>query len=191
MFLHRILQLDETDPVWKTFVSMKSLHEAGENNWWTGVNKIVNKYGLSDLGKLKKATKDTFLKKVKRIIMESAFETLKAECNGMTKTKTMVYESFAIQDYFLELYPTQARVVFKWRSQTLDIKSHATHKFQDSVCRGCKSEIEDPSHIINCGNEEISNIVDVLNLGEKLDDITKSELKLAVSRITAFLDRIS
>ena len=80
MFLHRILQLDETDPVWKTFVSMKSLHEAGENNWWTGVNKIVNKYGLSDLGKLKKATKDTFLKKVKRIIMESAFETLKAEC---------------------------------------------------------------------------------------------------------------
>ena len=192
MYLHRILQLEESDPVRMAFHAMTTLHEAGEKNWWTGVVKLLSKYDLSsDLEEIREMSKDSFSAKVKMVVSEKALVQLIAECKSLKKTEGLEYESLATQDYLLQLYPSQARIVFKWRSKTIDIKSHSTHKYKDLICRSCKCEEEDPAHVINCGREvKLDKTIDVSKIGT-LDEFTKSELKQMVSRITLFLEEVS
>ena len=58
------------------------------------------------------------------------------------KTSTLQYKDLATQDYLLHLFPDQARTMFKWRSRTLDLKSHLSYKYNDLLCRGCKEADE-------------------------------------------------
>ena len=191
MYLHRILQLEPTDPVYKLFVEMKNFSAAGEINWWTGVECSLQKYNLpSDLNVVKSMSKEVFSAAVKKAVTNVAFESLKTECAGMKKTTNLKYDALEVQDYLRELYPSQAKIVFKWRSQTLDIKSHLTYKYKDLICRGCGLEEETPHHIMNCGTaEEIGDEIDILSL-KKIDGFKKSELKRVVIRIGTFLEKI-
>ena len=43
MYLHRILQLCQDDPVSKLFWELKKFSDIGESNWWTGVEKCLQK----------------------------------------------------------------------------------------------------------------------------------------------------
>ena len=80
--------------------------------------------------------------------------------------------------------------MFKWRSKTLDLKSHLTYKYADAVCRNCNSSEETPDHVLNCGVEnQIVPRIDILSIGE-LDDSAKSELKQMVLRINSFLEKV-
>ena len=89
------------------------------------------------------------------------------------------------------LYPSQSKVIFKWRSKTLDIKSHLTYKYEDLLCRGCGVEEENLSHILNCGVEAtIDSEFDVLSLDE-IDEVTMYDLKRMVHRINMFLEKVS
>ena len=190
MYLHRILQLETADPVYKMFSEMQSLHEAGESNWWSGVKPKLVKYNLPGLDQIKEMSKDCFARKVKLAITETAFIQLVTEVHGLKKTAKVEYESFKLQEYLTSLYPSQARVVFKWRSETLDIKSHLTYKYDDVQCRLCKNNIENPHHIINCGMEyQMDNDVDVLKI-DCLDYQAVCELKQRVGRISSFLERV-
>ena len=95
-----------------------------------------------------------------------------------------------MQEYLTHLYPSQARLVFKWRSKTLDLKAHLTYKYSDMSCRICKSNDETPEHALNCGVETVMDSkIDVLSL-DKFDDYTKSELKQMVLRISSFLEKV-
>ena len=118
-----------------------------------------------------------------------ALNCLKAECAGLKKTASLRYESLKSQDYLSALYPSQAKVIFKWRSQTLDIKSHLSYKYSDRLCRGCGIEEEVPCHVVNCGAVDDIAVLDVLSLGE-IDDVTKSELKRMVIRFEAFQEMV-
>ena len=81
------------------------------------------------------------------------------------------------------MYPSQARLIFKWRSETLDIKPHLTYKYHDMVCRCCKTQNETPQHIINCGQENFLDLeVDILNIKE-LTDQDQADIKLVLRRI--------
>ena len=96
-----------------------------------------------------------------------------------------------MQDYLSVLYPSEAKLIFKWRSETLDIKSHLSYKYNDLNCRGCTVGIEEPDHILNCGwDDQINNNIDVLNLGV-IDKLTKLEIKRMVVRITRFLENVT
>ena len=172
------------------FVELKAFSEAGEKNWWTGVESCLVKYNLPrDLNVVKSMTKEAFSDAVKKAVTEVALNCLKAECAGLRKTASLKYESLKLQDYLSALYPSQAKVIFKWRSQTLDIKSHLSYKYDDRTCRGCGIEEEVPYHIMNCGFEDKINVLDVLSLDE-IDDFTKSELKRMIIRLKAFQDRV-
>ena len=95
------------------------------------------------------------------------------------------------QKYLSVLYPSQARVIFKWRSKTLDIKSHLTYKYEDLVCRLCGVEEENPSHIMNCGQggDRINNNIDILLLDE-INEATKCELKKMIVRLNLFQEKL-
>ena len=190
MYLHRILQLEPGDPVWELFWELVQMNEAGEKNWWTGVKPLLCKYQLpTDLNEIKVMSKDTFSRKVKASVTATALHQLVAECQGLKKTANLQYKELKLQEYFCHLYPSQARLVFKWRSKTLDVKSHLTYKYSDSLCRICKLTEETPEHALNCGMESVMEpVIDVLSLNE-CDDFTKSELKQMVLRISSFLEK--
>lgn len=192
MFLHKILQLDQTDPVLQLFMEQRRFSEAGEKNWWTGVEPCLKKYGLpSDLNAIKSMSKDSYSTLVKKAINETALKHLKAECSGLKKTANLQYDALKLQEYLSVLYPSESKIIFKWRSETLDIKSHLSYKYGDVNCRGCGVMTEEPYHILNCGeNQLITTDIDVLNL-DQIDEVTKLELKRMVIRVTRFLERVS
>ena len=127
---------------------------------------------------------------MKNAVYTAALQELVAESHSLKKTASLEYKSLKVQDYFSHLYISQARMIFKWRSKTLDLKSHLSYKYSDTLCRGCKLNPETPDHVINCGDENTIDIsVDVLNL-DAIDDFTRSELKQMVMRISSFLERV-
>ena len=76
-----------------------------------------------------------------------------------------------------KLYPTQARLIFKARCQTLDIKTQSTYKNGgDIICRKCGVEEETFSHAINCGFDEHEHINIDLNQLEDVSKLTLSNL---------------
>ena len=151
-----------------------------------------SKYDLpSDLDVIKTMSKDSFSALVKSAVSKTALLDLKAECSGLKKTAGLQYDALKLQKYMSVLYPSEAKVIFKWRSETLDIKSHLTYKFDDFNCRGCGIEKEEPYHILDCGvNDKINNDIDILSL-DQIDEFTKLELKRMVIRINRFLERVT
>ena len=176
--------------MWELFWELVQMNEAGEKNWWTGVKPLLCKYQLpTDLNEIKVMSKDTFSRKVKASVTVTALNQLVAECQGLKKTANLQYKELKLQEYFSHLYPSQARLVFKWRSKILDIKSHLTYKYSDSLCRICKLTEETAEHALNCGMESVMEpVIDVLSLNE-CADFTKSELKQMVLRISSFLEK--
>ena len=125
---------------------------------------------------------------VEKAVTKFAFEKLCAECQSQKKTKNIVYKSFCLQEYLEKMFPHQSRVIFKCRSETVNIKTHFTHKYKDSVCRGCKTTEEELSHIINCGQTTQVDMMDMNNL-DNVDEEELSKLKLLASRVSSFVEK--
>ena len=161
-------------------------------NWWSGVEPLLHKYSLpDDLEEIKVMSKESYANKVKSAVASIALSQLVAECQSLKKTASLQYKELEVQEYLSQLFPSQARIVFKWRSKTLDLKAHRTYKYSNTLCRVCKSSEETPEHVLNCGMEnKMDTIIDVLTM-EKLDDYTKSELKQMVLRISSFLEKVA
>ena len=186
MYLHRILQLEETDPVYKVFVNMQAFHKAGEENWWSGVVKALADYNLpTDLEEIRSMSKGGFRKLVNESITEIAFKCLVSECKAQKKTSNLEYASLKLQEYLTVMYPNQSRTILKCRSKTVDIKSHLTYKYKDIACRKCGSSDEDMLHIINCGHRDHIDLAEYIHI-QNLED-TISGLKLMANRINEFL----
>ena len=192
MYLHRILQLDQDDPVVKLFWELKKFSDCGETNWWTGVEKCLEDYCLPiDLEVIRAMSKQKFSDAVKSAVAKVALSQLKAECSALKKTAGLHYHELNPQKYLSALYPSQAKVIFKWRSKTLDIKSHLTYKYKDLACRLCGTEEESPSHVLNCGmSDKIENFIDI-SLLDEVDEATKCELKRLIVRIDLFQEKVN
>ena len=93
MYLHRILQLCQDDPVSKLFWELKKFSDIGESNWWTGVEKCLQKYSLpSDLEVIRATSKEKFSDTVKLAISRVALYQLNVECSALKKTAGLHYE---------------------------------------------------------------------------------------------------
>ena len=159
----------------------------GEENWWTQVKHLLPKYGLpEDLSQIKELSKETFKRQVKQAISSVVFNELCAECTSLKKTANLKYECFEMQNYLQELYPSQAKLVLKSRCKLLDIKTHCSYKYNDTVCRGCGVEEETLDHIINCGQQEELH-VDVTNINGQEGSVVT--LNRAAGRIASFIDQ--
>ena len=156
------------------------------------MEQSLQKYDLpSDLEVIRSMPKESFSNVVRNSVTKTALNHLQTECSGLKKTANLKYDALKLQDYLSVLYPSESKVIFKWRSETLDIKPHLSYKYDDLSCRECTVETEEPYHILNCGwDDEISNNIDILNLSE-IDEITKFELKRMIIRIRRFLEKVS
>ena len=136
--------------------------------------------------KIKGLSKETFKRQVKQAISSVVFNELRGECTSLKKTANLKYECFEMQNYLQELYPSQAKLVLKSRCKLLDIKTHCSYKYNDTVCRGCGVEEETLDHIINCGQQEELH-VDVTNINGQEGSVVT--LNRVAGRIASFIDQ--
>ena len=100
MFLHRILNLEDEDPVHEMFINQTTLAEAGEENWWSGVKLLLNKYEITQTqDEIKTMSKGRFRWLVKKAVEKVALEQLQLECSLLKKTSNLRYEELKLQPY--------------------------------------------------------------------------------------------
>ena len=188
MYLHRITQLEPDDPVFQVSEFLKSQNDLGEMNWWTGMTEILEKYGIDKSTEhIQKMKKDAFRGLVNEAVEKIALKELVADCVSKKKTENNIHSTIRTQPYLTKLYPNQAKVIFKCRSGTLDIKSHLTYKYGDLKCRKCGVGDETVDHIVNCGYDDI---IDFKYLGEEIMD-NEEDVKRSVQRIIYFIEEVS
>ena len=186
MYLYRILQLPEDDPVTQMFTNLMEMDEKGERNWWTLVKTLPSKYNLpSNLEEIKKLKKNSFKRMVNKEVNNTVFTELKEECSKLKKTADVTYQSFKLQEYWSSLYPNQARLIFKSRCKTLDIRTQNTYKYGgETLCRNCGVHEETFEHVINCGFE----ITEHVNIDVKQIDVISKILSSTITRVTNRLE---
>ena len=81
--------------------------------------------------------------------------------------------------------PGRAKVVFKCRSKTLNIKDHTRYQQDDNLCRWCGANAETLEHIVNCGSETRLD-----NAEEKVNRLEKVQLEEIAERVEDFLSRV-
>ena len=147
VFLQHILKLDPTDPVKTCFY--EQLKYEHENNWANEVNKIRRDIQLeSDDENIQMMSKTSWKEKVKEAIKRSAIEKLNSDCQRLKKVKQQ-YKEITVKDYLLKLNTGEARIVFAYRSGTLNIKTHRPYSYDDKLCRQCGEQEESVNHIVN------------------------------------------
>ena len=92
------------------------MNSEGETNWWTDVEKLLEKYIGKGVWEVKEMSKGEYRSLVNSSIEKAALEELITECMSKKKTSSLTYESLKTQEYLKKLYPNQARVIFKCRS---------------------------------------------------------------------------
>ena len=99
-YLHRVLNLEEDDPVHCMFKNLVEFDVKGEKNWWSQVKPLLHLYGLpEDLKIVANLSKDVFKKMVNKGVVFVAAQQLKRECASLKKTSALAYEGFQTQMY--------------------------------------------------------------------------------------------
>ena len=179
VFLQHILKLDPTDPV-KTcyYEQLKYEHE---NNWANEINKIRRDIQLeSDDENIQMMSKTSWKEKVKEAIKRSAIEKLNSDCQRLKKVKQQ-YKEITVKDYLLKLNTGEARIVFAYRSGTLNIKTHRPYSYDDKLCRQCGEQEESVNHIVN----QCKAVKDCHKVDIETEDI--NTLQVIAQRIQMFL----
>ena len=112
------------------------------------------------------------------------------------------YSDLNIQEYFVggNCKKKISQLIFKARSQTLDIKSQQRWKYADSTCFGCKTREETGQEILICGKLNYENSVadqqirygwfyrstvsDIVKVGHILDRGMKNRQKILENGLT-------
>ena len=113
---------------------------------------------------IEKMSDRKFKNMVKNKTEKAALLYLENEKQKQTKIANMEHKKLELQDYFIGGHCTNkmAKLIFKARSQTLDIKSQRKWKYQDKTCIGCEKMEESGEEIMLC---------EKLNIGNRTADI--------------------
>ena len=119
-----------------------------------------------------------------------------------TKASSIEYCELKIQEYFVGGHCNKklSKLIFKARSQTLDIKTQQKWKYSDNICIGCKTQVELGEEILICeilNNENRvaetpmtynwfyrKSICDIVKIGKLLDRGLKQRDKIIEAGIT-------
>ena len=106
---------------------------------------------------IEEMTERRFKNLVKDKTEKAAFRYLEKEKLKQTKITTMQHKKLEIQDYFIDgnCNIKLAKLIFKARSQTLDVKMQKKWKYADLTCIGCRKIEESGDEIMIC--ESLNN----------------------------------
>ena len=143
------------------------------------------------------------LKKLVKVKTEAAgLKYLQGQIKKQTKASNIQYCELKIQEYFIGGHCNKglSKLIFKARSHSLDIKTQQKWKYADSICIGCKKNVESGEEILCCEilnneNRLADNPVrydwlyrkavgDVVTVGKLLDKGMKQRQKILEDGIT-------
>ena len=81
--------------------------------------------------------------------------------------------------------PSEAKIIFKCRSKTLQIKDHMKYKYSDMSCRWCGVAEETLEHVTNCGKDQSINDIE-----KSLTQMDLKEMKEIALRVKEFLAKV-
>ena len=190
-FLHHILSLDASDPVYRMYVELKSFEH--ETNWANDMKNTLQKYSLvSDEQEIKKMGKEKWKTLVKQKVESFWFDYLVHECGVMKKTQHLKYDKLKGQEYLTSMSPQDAQIIFRARLGCINCKGNMPSAHRGNLtCRLCKMADETQEHILNCpvvrGSKDCLDISIVLDIS--LAD--SGELVELCSRVRSFDNLIS
>ena len=176
--IHKVFKATCDSPIKKDFVS------------------VCQKY-LKDLkielsfSEIEKMGNWNFKNLVKEKTKLAAFEYLIKHQKKQTKIDHIEYFGLEMQEYLLSGNKNTelSKVIFKARSNTLDVKINKRWKYEDVMCIGCQVKEESGEELMNCESygeigEETENISYKMFYGE-----SNSDMFLAASKIKKRLKR--
>ena len=94
----------------------------------------------------------SFKKLVKEKTALAGLKYLVDEKEKQSKIMNIVYSKLEMQEYFTDGYCNKnlSKLIFKARSQTLDIKTQRKWKYADKICIGCRLKEESGDEILVC-----------------------------------------
>ena len=147
MFLHHLVTLPPNQPMFQILQQQKQLHY--EKNWYNNIVELLHLYNLNEM-EISVIPKTKWKSIVYTAVSSRAFEELKTECRGKTKTFPLHYSKFKCQDYVKTWKACDARLMFRIRSRTINCRNNHHSGHADITCRRCGTSIENQTHVINC-----------------------------------------
>ena len=154
IYLQYILQQEKSSMVYKVF---QATQENPVNNDF--VKSCLKYLEMLDIKMSFSEIEDMSTWRFKKIVKEktnlAAYTYLmekKNQPNKQTKIANLKYEKLEMQDYLLDgNFNTQvSKVVYKARTQTLDIKTHKRWKYDDDICVACHERQETIQELLTC-----------------------------------------
>ena len=169
MYLWKILNVDRKELIYRVFESQCNSSHKGD--WVRQVDKDRENIEL-DLENLEisKMSKTKFKTIVHKKVTNLALCELNQLKDKHSKSAYLASNSFAIAPYLNDsrFSRRETQVLFRLRSQTLDVRKNFGNQFNDTLCRICNLFSETQSHLVQC--PVIALKLKLLCLGPQIDE---------------------
>ena len=158
VFLQYILKQEKSSMIYQ--VLKATLDNPTKNDFGETCKQYLSVLDIKlSLIEMEKMTVLRFKNLVKDKTEKAAFKYLLSEKEKQTKISNIKYEKLEIQRYLSGegCNVKLAKLIFKAKSQTLDIKTHRKWKYSDNLCSGCKLKEETGQEILVCKNFKEKN----------------------------------
>ena len=151
LYLWKLLHLDEKELIFRVFKSQEISSHQGD--WVRLVESDREKLSLEMTNsEIKNLSKLRFKTIIKSKIESYALVKLNAMKQKHEKSQYLKSSSFKVSEYLVDsrFSKSEAQLLFKLRSRTLNLKKNFSSQNQDDLCRTCKLFPETQSHLLQC-----------------------------------------
>jgi hypothetical protein len=151
MFLHYILNLDETEMLSLFFFAQ--WRSPCKNDWTETVKKDLAALGIAlPLQAIRIHSREQFKTLVATKCREAAFKHLMDLKTSHSKMASLDYEELKIQPYFVDktINSNDAKLLFKFRTRMVRVKRNYRNNLTDLNCPLCESDEDTQQHLLLC-----------------------------------------
>ena len=151
LYLWKLLHLNENELIFRVFKSQEISSNQGD--WVRQVENDKKKLGLEITNsEIRNLSKLKFKTLIKSKIESFALHKLNEMKLKHEKSQYLHSTSFKVSEYLVDrrFSKSEAQILFKLRSRTLNLKKNFSSQSQDDLCRTCKLFPETQSHLLQC-----------------------------------------
>ena len=154
VFLQYILKQEESSMMYKVFQA--TCDQPIKKDFVQTYQKFLECLDIDlKFDEIKEMSEYRFKSIVKQKTVEASFKYLMDQKNKPgkhTKIENITYKKLCIQEYLLDGNQNTelARVIYKARGRTLNIKEHKKWKYSDNTCVGCSVRSETENELLSC-----------------------------------------
>ena len=148
-FLRYILSRKEDDLLLKFF--MAQMREPSKNDWCQTVKDDLQEFQIElNFDQIKSLSKLKWKKIVQKAMRTKAFDDLIEKQTNYLKGEDLSYGKLEIRTYLLSknINTSQKNLIFKIRTNMINVKSNYSHSYIEFSCPCCKIEEDTQEHML-------------------------------------------